>query len=269
MRSYTPSPAHARHEPINLKRAQTERPKDSTPWEHMASTYAWVVEQELLCMESKSAQWIMEQQIRIQSKAKAHRRREELLYAAEAEKWMRHQAEVRRREIEKENARAKMIRDEIRRIEERVHQRREAEKRRAAAERYQIMADLMDRERARNASRMTLETWRRYEDRWAALSASSGPLSFSDIPWPMVTSPVCVEQISPAEIRAFLYSTVHSPGLSREQRIKAAQLRWHPDRFSRILKRVSEANGKAAVEEGAGVVARCLNDLRSREKASL
>lgn len=255
-----------------IHRSQTDIPHipfhirdTSNQWRHMAETYAWVVEQEFIHFE-KNRSWIPEPQVK--SRGKGTRGdafwREEMLYAyeLEAEQWMRHQEEARRRLAERERARANLIQEEIRRVEERVRQKREAEKRRIAEERYRMMAEL----NRRKASRMSLEAWKRHEERWAGLNTSSEPLAFSDIPWPLASSPLTPEQISPTEIKAFLLSPLHSQDQTRKDRIRHAQLRWHPDRFSRFLKRVRDED-KAAVEEGAGIVARIINEMMAEKVA--
>ncbi|KAL6307869.1 hypothetical protein BKA93DRAFT_698648, partial [Sparassis latifolia] len=109
------------------------------------------------------------------------------------------------------------------------------------------------------------EAWNTYEDRWTTLGGdSSEPLSFRDIPWPMVYQPQAVAEITPGRIVMFLLSPLHSDTLSRKDRIRKALRRWHPDRLVRVLARVAE-DDKAKVEEGVGVVVRCLNNLLERE----
>lgn len=48
-----------------------------------------------------------------------------------------------------------------------------------------------------------------------------------------------------------------------KDRVRSALRRWHPDRFGRILAKVRDED-KARVEEGVGLVVRCLNDLLER-----
>ena len=128
-----------------------------------------------------------------------------------------------------------------------------------------------DRERQRaKAARdeAEKEAWERYEEKWAALNpsaeSSTSPLTFKSIPWPLLSPPGKVEDITPARIAMFLLSPNHSGEVSRKDRIKNALRRWHPDRFGRILTRVVEID-KKDVEEGVGIIARCLNSLMERE----
>lgn len=117
------------------------------------------------------------------------------------------------------------------------------------------------------------EAWREYEENWAVLipssaaaaaEASAASLSFKSIPWPLFSPPGKPEDITPARLAMFFLSPNHSDGQTRKEKIKHALRRWHPDRFGRILTRVAEED-KKDVEEGAGIVVRCLNNLMERE----
>lgn len=83
---------------------------------------------------------------------------------------------------------------------------------------------------------------------------------FESIPWPMVSQPHKVEDITPARMAMFLLSPMHSEGQSKKERVRAALRRWHPDRFGRTLGRVNDQD-RVAVERGAGIIVRCLNSL--------
>ncbi|KAJ3748820.1 hypothetical protein DFH05DRAFT_1390260 [Lentinula detonsa] len=272
------------------------------PWQHMVNTYAWVAEQEFVRSDRKdrtTEQWIFEQKTRFpdigtqerQNIEERVRRRmwEEAMngYEIEAERWMRHEEEMRRRRVaaererERQRARAKLessLQEELRRFEFEAHMRekekherdRDAEKRREDRYRAQHAAREREyRERVRvERERSIVDVWEKYEKQWASLSATSAasePLEFSDIPWPIQHTVAKPEDITPTGISNFLLSALHSQNQSRKERIRNAQLRWHPDRFQRVLKRVREED-KGIVEDGVGVVARCLNDLMAKEK---
>jgi len=102
--------------------------------------------------------------------------------------------------------------------------------------------------------------------KWTSL-ATIPIIRFASIPWPVVldrplTSP---EQLTSADIAAFVLSPHHSGDKSRKDRIKAELLRWHPDRFEgRFLTKVFDGD-KERVKTGVGEVARCLSDLLSME----
>ncbi|KIK67339.1 hypothetical protein GYMLUDRAFT_37437 [Collybiopsis luxurians FD-317 M1] len=251
------------------------------PWQHMANTYAWVMEQEFVKVGQKDGtteQWIFERKIhppdtqeRRDMEERARRRMWEEA-TIEAEKWMRHEEDLRRIAAERERQKAKAFQDELRRYEARMREKREAEKqwRRGVSEdRYRAQQAAREREyRGRvRAERSVSDGWDKYEKEWASLSASSEMLGFSDIPWPVtqtrLTKP---EDITPTAISTFLLSPLHSQNQSRKERIRNAQLRWHPDRFQRVMRRVKEED-KQLVTDGVGIVARCLNDMMAREKS--
>jgi len=193
-------------------------------------------------------------------------------YEAEVQKWMNHETEMRRRaqEREREEARRRIVQEDIIRIQARVRERRDSEKQAIAEERRRGVERA--REKARmdqvRAERVMLEAWNAYESRWAAISASSEPLGFCDIPWPVVVAPARVTDLRPENVANFLLHPVHSFNHSRRERIRAALLRWHPDRFRRILVRVC-ASETRQVEEGVGIVVRCLNELLAKEGKAL
>jgi len=241
----------------------------------MAETYAWVVGQDLGRQDKfsrKTEKWVLEQQV-FYTDPKTHEKGvrekvwEEVIYSYEndAERWMREEEEIRRIAAEKQRERARLVEEEIRRIETRIRQKRDEEKRRNMEEKLRAMeARERDRRERAKAEKAIVDAWRKYQDQWAAICTSTDPLTFSTIPWPLATQPTGVDGITPAGIVIFLFSNLHSQGYSRKDRIRSAQLRWHPDRFRRLMARVVEKD-KEAVEEGVGIVARCLNDLMSRE----
>lgn len=135
----------------------------------------------------------------------------------------------------------------------------------------------------------TADAWKRYEAGWAAFTtAPPSSVRFSAMPWPMLSPPREVGDITVDRVAALLLSdvalgrdgaqgqsssslpkasTATATASARKERIRSAQLKWHPDRFRRMLGKVVEAE-RATVEEGAGVVARCLNELMTRESSS-
>lgn len=191
------------------------------------------------------------------------------VYEAEADRWMREDEIARRVAMERERARAR-IQDELRRIEARLSEKREAERleqemaekarRRARHERREKEA----RDRAK-LEKLILDAWADYEQRWSALPTSSEQLDFKSTPWPIIIPPRNTDDITRDAIVGFLFSPLHSQGQSRKDRIRSAQLRWHPDRFRRFMGKIPE-DSRVEVEEGVGIVARCLNELMEKEK---
>ena len=136
-------------------------------------------------------------------------------------------------------------------------------------------------ERTRRRAREIASAWRTYEARWGLLSQRQpelgllSALTFERIPWPVVDVPLdrttatatattLDGMLKPEAIREFLLSSAHSPDVSPKDRIRAALLRWHPDKFSRVLSQVMESE-RGLVEEGMGIVVRCLNEMLERE----
>jgi len=181
-----------------------------------------------------------------------------------AERWKVREERTRRR-WEKEMK--KIFREEVLMFQA---LRQETERRRMAFDRRKAQEELRARERAeREKARVKAEceSWRLYEDGWGEINAAAGDseqLSFRDIPWPQAVQPHRPEDISPARVTMFLFSPHHSEEHSRKERIKGALRRWHPDRFGRTLSKVKEED-KQAVEEGVGIIVRCLNNLMERE----
>ncbi|KAJ7497371.1 hypothetical protein FB451DRAFT_1211195 [Mycena latifolia] len=236
------------------------------PWKHMTDTYAWV-ESHCSNLDSdsrrrKTEKWVHEQQIFYSANPRDHLKGWDdmiLIYDNGAQRWMREEEESRQREKEK----ARIIEEELKRIENRIRRRREME---TAAARSRA-AELKARERSKRAKaeQAIQDAWRRYEKGWVDLANSnSEQTAFTTVPWPLAWTPKTVEQITPVEMEFFLLSPLHSEDQTAKERIRRAQLRWHPDRFRRILGKVKSTD-RAAVEEGAGAVARCLNDMMARE----
>lgn len=114
--------------------------------------------------------------------------------------------------------------------------------------------------------------WDAYTARWAGLnnsvSSDSADMSslrglrFGDIPWPIFsTGPFTPADITSKTVGAFLLSPFHSVDKSTKDRLRAALMQWHPDKFeARWLHTVAESE-KPLVTDGVGAVARAINDL--------
>lgn len=198
---------------------------------------------------------------------------DELLYEyeVEAQKWMKHEEEMCRtaQERHREETRRRTVQEDISKIQTRVRQRRDSERLSIADERRRNIErakEMQRREQAR-LDKAVLETWNSYESRWMALSSSSEKLHFDDVPWPVFTSPKSSADLTPDKISAFILHPSHSTSYSPKERIRSGLLRWHPDRFRRLLQRVPESE-RRGVEEGICTVTKCLNDLLAREGRS-
>ncbi|KAF7315610.1 hypothetical protein MIND_00076400 [Mycena indigotica] len=114
--------------------------------------------------------------------------------------------------------------------------------------------------------RAVREGWKRYESGWENVDkAEAGKLAFAEIPWPLPLGHTLktTDDIIGKDVEAFLLSPLHSVGQSRKERVRQALLRWHPDRCRGWLAKVKERD-RAKVETAAGVVARQVNEIKSR-----
>ena len=248
----------------------------------MAETYGWIMAQEKVKIEEKNRKiekWVVEQQEfladrtdedqKTTTKPRRKKTWDELAStsgcAMDGDMWMAHAA-ARRAAIEREKEKARVIEEDIKRIQARVQKKKESEKRRLAEERTRAAEAQREKERQERvkAEVASKEIWQAYDEGWTKVTSSSGPLSFHTIPWPLVSHPSSTKDIFMGAIMAFLLSPLHSKAQTRKERIRTALLRWHPDRFQKVLARVVEED-KEAVETGVGIVARCLNELMERE----
>ncbi|PIL33919.1 hypothetical protein GSI_03626 [Ganoderma sinense ZZ0214-1] len=269
-------------------------PSDADPCVRLPHTYAWVLEQQIADMVQQNedtVRWVHEQRARdtslrehaalrllagrrgshSHSHSHSHTALDARVVAAAA--WVESAERERRwKRWEREAEFTVTIQDELRRLQ--AH-RRDAERHRAAYERRkraeeekERMRREREREREREAGRkrrqeVEREAGRRYQARWGELLSSEGTLGFRDIPWPVFSQPKAFGDLSPAKVAMFVLSPLH-PGETKREKVRNALRRWHPDRFGRLAGRIEETE-KEAIEEGVGIVARCLNDLLERE----
>jgi hypothetical protein len=254
----------------------------------MSQTHTWILEQECLRRErekqnKKTQQWVFEQRTLFpgetlrnkddlpsawEEKTRAQML-EELIYSyeLETERRLSQREEIRRQAAERERTRERYIQEELKRIEARIRAKREIERQKIVEEKLRTQMEARERERKERAGvqKAIHDAWVRYEGGWEEMTSSTSPLGFKDVPWPTRVVPASPSDITPSAIVNLLLSPFHSTKQVRKERIRSAQLRWHPDRFRRILNRVKEED-REAVEEGVGIIARCLNDLMSKEK---
>lgn len=167
--------------------------------------------------------------------------------------------EARWREREMQEAKGRRER-EMQDKRRKAEWKREEEKRAKDKERNFGAEEMkrLDAQRMRGA-------WAIYERRWAALLLGGGePLTFWNIPWPVLHPPRSVRDITPEAVATFILSGLHSEGIPRRERVRDALRRWHPDRFGRLIPRITPDDW-AVVEYGVGVVVRCLNGLLESE----
>ncbi|KAI0268685.1 hypothetical protein BC834DRAFT_648356 [Gloeopeniophorella convolvens] len=253
--------------------AGTPTAQDSSmSWRHAASTYAWIVEQELAAMSREVAEtrrWVFEQQVHFGLLPKSDARRTTQKRRRDAGPGGQETDETARLGERSRAARRDAERDRLQRdfeqMEARWRERPYREERRRRQDRQRPEDRKATEKQKQGERRRQEEAWKTYERRWATIVGEGGSLRFKSIPWPTVTPPRDVGEITAEAVARFILSPAHSEGVSRRDRIKGALRRWHPDRFGRLLNRVKEKD-RGAVERGVGIVARCLNDLLAKEK---
>ncbi|KDQ54569.1 hypothetical protein JAAARDRAFT_38252 [Jaapia argillacea MUCL 33604] len=216
---------------------------------------------------------------------KEHRRKEfERRRDEERQEYARHFQECRWQNAEKAS-REEMTQDRSKNTQNsKKREPREAQGNSDDAERDRLyqgalksVANLTERNRDLSATIKTLQeelqnksgslvaqSWNTYEALWNHLSHPSLHLSFAAISWPMHPQPKTPSDITALAVSDFLFSNPDSQDRTRKDKIKAALLRWHPDKFARVMSRVQESD-RALVEEGVGIVVRHLNDELSKE----
>lgn len=277
----TTAPRHRARYAMDLAMDLPEQP----PWAHVAQTYAWVLDQSFAEMARKNEEtvcWIMEQQRRDVLRA-VDATREAMAYARNVAAGVQASARdtargYRLEEIWRTPVDARWRRDAEEAVQEELRRLRQArqntercrdayEKRKTEemeAERRRTEAMRKSREKRKQAERQLFAS---YESQWASIASASEetrkPLAFHSIPWPVFVQPHSLEDITPARVASFVLSPSHSEGQPRKDRVKAALRRWHPDRFGRWQAMVEECD-RENVEEGAGIVVRCLSNLLER-----
>jgi hypothetical protein len=238
-------------------------------------TYTWFVEEELKAISkeiSETRQWAFEQQAYFgllpkDDTRRTARKRSRSRDAGPAGRdldetlaWLR--GRLRAAEFHAERS---QLQEEFDKMEARWQERIGREERHRRQEQQWAEDQRARAEREKQLERRSQEeAWKVYERRWATVASEGGQLKFKSIPWPTTVQPGSVQEITPDAITKFIFSSAHSEGMSRKERVKNALRRWHPDRFGRMLSRVDEKD-KRAVERGVGIVARRLNELLAQE----
>lgn len=108
--------------------------------------------------------------------------------------------------------------------------------------------------------------WKLYEQRWRNLLENQGPVEFRDIPWPVDCDQgsVDLKDLKINDMEEFFLGGLRVRGCETTQRdrIRACLLRWHPDKMTAILARVTEGDAKR-VMEGIRLVTDCLQRLNT------
>ena len=142
---------------------------------------------------------------------------------------------------------------------------RDASGRKDKARTEQIRAEV----RLADEERKILERWHAYEARWNALLASTTPVTFVDIPWPVSLPPSSAEDLTPDAITEFFLAPlrVRSSTVLKKDRIRTSILRWHPDKLSVIMARTVERDIDN-VRAGINNVFHVVRSLQDSERTS-
>ncbi|TFY52197.1 hypothetical protein EVJ58_g10149 [Rhodofomes roseus] len=159
--------------------------------------------------------------------------------------------------------------------EEEEWKRRQREHARQQAEKFQRMQEAAEQERyARSAKPLSREevvkVFEEHERRWSRL-ATLDLLTWYSFPWPILQRANSPEELTVQAIHAYVLSPHHpnEKNKSAKDLIKDYIKRWHPDRFeTKFLPKVRE-DDREKVKEGAGVVARNLNEMLTRQSSAL
>ncbi|EIM79983.1 uncharacterized protein STEHIDRAFT_31057, partial [Stereum hirsutum FP-91666 SS1] len=87
--------------------------------------------------------------------------------------------------------------------------------------------------------------------------------TFASIRWPMIVQPDTPDDIKVEKIKKFVLSPSHSEGRPNKQRVKDALLRWHPDKFQRVLEKVKPGEVEKVLL-GADLVVKHLNAIMEK-----
>ena len=100
-----------------------------------------------------------------------------------------------------------------------------------------------------------------YESRWLgiAVPGSCESLSFNEVPWPTLMAITTPSDLTLEEVKAFV--ELPRKDMSVYDVISQELLRWHPDKFQRILRLVRRSD-QQEVGEAAMEVSRILITLR-------
>lgn len=180
-----------------------------------------------------------------------------LTYRQEADRW------IKQEEAKVEEA-MKQERLRIERAETRRKLHGSGQLPEAAPRRQQRLASRRE-SLSLSESKGIAEAWNAFEARWRAVSTSTTPLQLSDIAWPVYYNDEDVHRITTDTIRRFVLGRSRTLNVSRLTCVRACMLRFHPDRFQRVLDRVVDSD-TAQVKYTAGKVARCLNELLRAEQ---
>jgi len=149
-------------------------------------------------------------------------------------------------------------------------EKRQQEHARRQQEQFRREQERKERERQARSSktlgeREIVALFAEHDRQWARLK-SLDDLGWDSFPWPMFKKPTEPEELTGVAIGAYVLSPHHPTDKSKaaRDRVKDHIKKWHPDRFETKLLRNVREEEKEKVREGAGLVARNLNEMLTR-----
>lgn len=146
-----------------------------------------------------------------------------------------------------------------RRQEEQARKQQEALLREQEQQELRKLAETSKHVNREDASKL----YEAHERQWADLPTLEF-LNWYNFPWPVSPKPKSPDDLLAAGIHNYVlsqYQLVNKSSKTLKDHIKEHIRRWHPDRFeTRYLPKVIQGE-REKVKEGAGLVARALNDL--------
>lgn len=149
-------------------------------------------------------------------------------------------------------------------------ERRQQEHARKQQEQFRREQERKERERQARTSKSLNEReivalFAEHDRQWARIKTLND-LGWDSFPWPMFKKPTEPEELTSVAIGAYVLSPHHPTDKSKaaRDRVKDHIKKWHPDRFdTKLLRKVREEE-REKVREGAGLVARNLNEMLTR-----
>ena len=146
-------------------------------------------------------------------------------------------------------------------------EKRQQEHARKQQEQFRREQERKERERQARTSKNLNEKeivalFAEHDRQWSRLKTLDD-LGWDHFPWPMFKKPTEPEELTSVGISSYVLSPYHPTDKSKasRDRVRDHIKKWHPDRFeTKLLRKVREEE-REKVREGAGLVARNLNEM--------
>jgi hypothetical protein len=273
-------PAHLAEQRERCSRARRDAPVvEENRKRKAAEEIAKKERQEIAGKDKADIRLKLEKQRKLEMKAKRERQLREVFHQRLKEESERRAMEERERRVKEELERKAREERERKAQEERERKAREERERRRREEQMRKEHEARRRREeyfrlerqatARIEAERHEEQLRLYDAKWHALKTCDDlpPIDGSNLPWPVLDIRVtCLDDITYHRVKAFVFHPLR-PGMegkSRRDRLKMDLLKWHPDKFSKILGKVCERHRAYAFEVASAVI-RLLTQMKTEE----